>query len=134
MADRDLIEASIRKMVDAENDRSLSPDEKVAAIDAIMSEDVTGWINGAAQADRAADRQRELEFYGMVPDYRRTLHNVVVDPPRIAFDWTFTGTNSDLGIDLEVRGCSIMEFGDHGTVAHYWVYILDPTADAESPA
>lgn len=134
MVDRDLIETSIRRMVDAESDGSLSPTEKVAAIDDIMSEDVTGWINGVAQADRSADRERELEFYGMVPDYQRTLQTVVVDPPRIAFDWVFTGTNSALGLDLEVRGCSIMEFGDDGKAIHYWVYLLDPTADAEAPA
>lgn len=134
MVGRDPIEASIRRMVDAENDRSLSAAEKVAVIDAVMSEDITGWINGVAQADRAADRERELEFYGMVPDYCRTLRNVVVDPPRIAFDWVFTGTNEDLGLDLEVCGCSIMEFGEDGRAAHYWVYIVEPTADSDASA
>ena len=134
MVDRDVIEAAVRRMVDAENDRSLSAAEKVAVIDAVMAEDVTGWINGVAQADRATDRQRELAFYGIVADYHRRLEHVVVEPPRIAFNWLMTGTNDDLGIDLDVHGCSIMEFGDDGRAAHYWVYFHDPMAGADSPA
>lgn len=132
MIDRDVIKSKIDTMHEAENDPSLTPTQKAAVIDTIMHDDATGWLNGASRGARSTERGRELMLYETFPDYHRRIDRLLIDPPRAAFDWYMTGTSDELGIQLELHGCSIMEFGDDGRARRFWLYLHDPLQGAES--
>lgn len=125
VASRGVIEATLHALNDAENSPTLSPAEKSDAIDALSTPDVRGWANGVARGGRAAEREAEALLFALVPDFHRTFDQVVIDPPRAAFSWRITGTESLGGTTLVVDGATLARFDDEGRIAEFWLYYDD---------
>lgn len=69
-----------------------------------------------------------MELYSAFPDYHRTFHNVVVEPPYAAVRWTITGTQRGTlagtpatGRPMSLTGMSLFEF-EGGRIRRWWLY------------
>jgi 16S rRNA G966 N2-methylase RsmD len=126
MLSRDQMEATLRRLNDAENRRPHSTVEAVLdGIDAVHTVDSEAWVNGNHWANRTAARDEERGLYELLTDYHRRFDRVIIDPPYASVAWTITGTAQ--GVHLEVQGCSNIEFDDDALIRRSWVY-LDPTS------
>lgn len=125
MLSRDDIEATLRRLNDAENGRPASTVEAtIAGIDAVHADDFEAWSNGNHTPSREAERATERALFEMLTDYHRKFDRVLIDPPYASVAWTITGTAN--GSRIEVPGCSNIEFGDDARIRRSWIY-FDPT-------
>jgi hypothetical protein len=121
MISRDRIEATLRELNAAENDRVNSGVEATSArIDAIMAPEVEGWRNGVHVPSRESEREVERKAFGALVDYHRQFELMIIDPPLACITWTIRGTFQDQPI--AAPGCSNFEFNEDGTVRRYWMY------------
>ncbi|MDZ4371183.1 MAG: nuclear transport factor 2 family protein [Phenylobacterium sp.] len=121
MVTRDKIEATLRRLNGAENDRPTSTVEETSArIDAVMAPDVHGWRNGAFVPDRATEKAAERIGFGALQDYHRDFEHMVIEPPMACITWSIKGSFG--GKPVVAPGCSVFEFGDDGLVRRYWMY------------
>ncbi|MHA1472063.1 MAG: hypothetical protein ACTSQW_03070 [Promethearchaeota archaeon] len=105
---REIIEETLKKLNEAENNRpNTTVEETIAGIDAVSAVDVEGWKNGVHAPNREAERQGERVLFGIMADYHRDFEKVIIDPPYVAVTWKITGTWGDK--PAELVGCSIMD-------------------------
>lgn len=132
-ATRDSIERTLRTLNDAENSPDLTPAEKSAAIDALMAPDVHGWSNGTSRGGRDAEREAEAFVLSALPDYQRTLNQVLIDPPHAAVTWRMTGTVADgplpAGTQFDLCGATTFRFDAESRIEEFWMFFHDPLAD-----
>lgn len=127
-ATRESIERTLRAINETENSPTFSTAEKSAAVDTLSAPDVHGWGNGNDRGDRKAEREFESLLFSRVPDYRREFEQIVIDPPRAAFTWRITGTDSESEMDLDVSGATVACFDDDSRIKEFWLYYHDPLA------
>jgi predicted ester cyclase len=122
------IREALMRMNEAENDLSrLGVERVIGVIDEIHA---VNWESGGDDQPphgRAEEHKTERAFFTAFPDYHRTFHNVVVEPPFAAFRWTMTGTHEGrffgvpaTGRAVRVSGMSMAEF-EAGRVRRSWV-------------
>ncbi|HEX6247441.1 MAG TPA: nuclear transport factor 2 family protein [Nocardioidaceae bacterium] len=121
-----------------ENSKASTPAEKSAAVDELMVDDVRGWLNGASRGDRHAERESEAFLFAALPDYRRDVDHVLIDPPHAAVTWRMRGTVADgqplpAGTQFELTGASVWRFDDDGLIEEFWMYFHDPLAGSDGP-
>ena len=104
-------------------------DATIAGIDAVLSDDWMGSNNGAPIHDRIEERTSERALFTAFPDYHRSIDQLIVDPPFVAFQWTMTGTNTGpfrtlppSGRPLKVSGMSWGEVRD-GRIWRSFVFL-----------
>lgn len=121
MVSRETIVATLEALNAAENDRPNSSIEMVSSrIDKLMAPDVHGWWNGKAVPNREAERAGERSAFERMPDYHRTIEQVIVEGAKACIAWTIRATVNGGGIELP--GSSIFEFDEDGRIAQYWGY------------
>lgn len=119
---REMINNLIQRLNEAENSRpNLSVEDTILRIDAVCAPDFQGQLNRSSFHDREMERQTEKRLFGICPDYHRTIDQVVIDPPFVAFEWTMTGTFN--GVPREIRGCSVGECDERGLLRRGSVYM-----------
>ncbi|UZK67287.1 hypothetical protein [Sphingomonas sp. M1-B02] len=121
MISRDQIEAALRNLNAAENDRINTTVEATSArIDEIMAPDVEGWRNGVHVPSRASEREVEQKAFGALVDYNRQFELMIIEAPLACITWTIRGTFQ--GQQIAASGCSNFEFNGEGRVQRYWMY------------
>ena len=119
---RNLIEEQIRKLSEIENDRpNQSADEITMKLSALLAENIEGWINGKHISGRSTVDELDQELYELLDDYHRDINHLFIDPPFASFDWCMKSAKHN----LEVQGCSIVEFDRAGLQLRFWMY-FDP--------
>ena len=122
MPTHDQIHGVLRRLNDGENRRAeTTVEETIAAIDAVMADDVEGWTNGAHTPNREAERTTERVLFALMEDYRRTFDRVIVEPPFASVAWTITATVG--GNAIEATGCTHFEVNEAGLIQRYWLYL-----------
>jgi hypothetical protein len=125
MLNRGDIEATLRRLNDAENGRRASTVEAtIASIDAVHAADFEAWSNGRHTPNREAERETERTLFELLADYQRRFDRVLIDPPYASVAWTIEGTAR--GSRIELPGCSNIEFDDAARIRRAWIY-FDPT-------
>ena len=118
------IQETIKALNAAENQLSSNGVEKtMVSIDKLMTHDVEGWANGEHRPDRETERKFDRILLTDIPDYRREIGRIIIDPPYAAFSWQITGTSKSTRKRLNVLGSSQAEFSADGKIRKYWVYV-----------
>lgn len=88
-------------------------------------------VNGVAQlAGRDGDARATAVLLAHYPDYRRVLHEVLVDGDRLAARWTMSGTSAAAPPEppLDVHGCTVATVVD-GQITAAWLYTSSDVLD-----
>jgi len=124
----------------AENDlASIGVEGVLNAWAAFRHPDCEGARPGQALRPVAETIEGDGALYTAFPDYHRTFHALVVEPPFAAFRWTMTGTQQGefggrgaAGQPMSATGMSLMEF-EGGRNRRWWVF-RSPGRDESVPA
>ena len=117
----------------AENDlANIGVEGVLSAWDEILSPDCEGAAPGQPLRPIAETREGDRVLYTAFPDYHRTFHNIVVEPPFAAVQWTMTGTQQGeflgqpaSGRAASLSAMSLFEFVG-GRVRRWWIYANPP--------
>ena len=116
---RDMIEAIVNKINDAENNRpNTSVQNTIAMIEECIADDADGFVNGSYVEEYKKLVPRGL--YTQSSDYHRKLPHIIIDPPMAVFTWLVTGTFGD--ISREIHGCTVAEINEDGLFQRFWIY------------
>lgn len=127
------IRAAILRANAAENElANIGVDGVMAAWAAINHPQCESSANGSRFRTRAQIDESDRGIYTAFPDYHRTVHTIVVEPPFASFRWTMTGTQRAVlrgwplaGGPIWMAGQSMAEFED-GLLRRSWVSLSAP--------
>ena len=117
---REMIEAIVKKINDAENSRpNTSVENTIAMIEECIADDAEGFVNGTYIKEYK--KLVPSGLYTQSADYHRKLNQVIIDPPVVAFTWLVTGTFGDTS--REIHGCTVGEINEGGLFQRFWIYL-----------